>query len=161
MAPTKMRSWTDKHREWVMQLKFEQRALEETLTDYATEVDHQRERVARLERAIDEAVDKVPRSMRAVIDALQSLRGVSKLTATTIVAEVGELSRFDRAAQLMGYSGAVPASTRVAARRVAAESPRPATVIFAGCSSKPRGPTGIGRGSTAPYDRAKKTSRSP
>src|SRR3984885_9037429 len=103
-----MRSWTDKHRNWVVQLKFEQRALEETLTDYTAEVDHQRERVARLERAIVEAVDKVPASMRAVIDALQSLRGVSKLTATTLVAEVGELSRFDRAAQLMGYSGAVP-----------------------------------------------------
>ncbi len=46
--------------------------------------------------------------MRAVIDALQSLRGVSRLTATTIVAEVGELSRFDRASQLMGYTGVVP-----------------------------------------------------
>jgi len=32
-----MRSWTDKHRDWVMQLKFEQRALEDTLTDYAAE----------------------------------------------------------------------------------------------------------------------------
>jgi transposase len=106
--PAKMRSWTDKHRAWVMELKFEQRALEETLTDYATEVDHQAKRVARLERSLDEAVDKVPVKMRAVIDALQSLRGVSKLTATTIVAEVGELSRFERAAQLMGYSGAVP-----------------------------------------------------
>jgi transposase len=104
-APSKMGSWTDKHREWVMQRKFEQRALEETLTDYAAEVDHQRERVARLERAIEEAVDQVPASMRAVIDALQALRGVSKLTATTIVAEVGELSRFERAAQWMGDSG--------------------------------------------------------
>jgi len=45
--PAKMRSWTDKHRAWVMELKFEQRALEETLTDYATEVDHQAKRVAR------------------------------------------------------------------------------------------------------------------
>jgi len=107
-TPPGMRSWTDKHREWMMKLKFEQRALEETLTDYTAEADHQRARVERLERALDEAVERVPVAMRAVIDALQSLRGVSKLTATTIVAEVGELSRFDRAAQLMGYSGAVP-----------------------------------------------------
>ena len=92
--PQGMRSWTDKHHEWMMKLKFEQRALEETLTDYTTEADHQRDRVARLERAIDEAVDKVPVKMRAVIDALQSLRGVSKLTATTIVAEVGEREWF-------------------------------------------------------------------
>lgn len=106
--PPKVRSWTEKHREWTMQLKFEQRALEETLTDYTTEVDHQRERVARLERSIDEAVESVPPSMRAVIDALQALRGVSKLTATTLVAEVGELSRFERATQFMGYSGTVP-----------------------------------------------------
>jgi transposase len=108
VQPAKMRSWTDKHRAWVMTLRFEQRALEETLTDYVAEVDHQRERVARLDRGLDEAVQKVPASMRAVIDALQALRGVSKLTATTLVAEVGELSRFDRASQLMGYSGAVP-----------------------------------------------------
>lgn len=35
--------------------------------------------------------------MRAVIDALQARRGVSKLTATTLVAEVGKLPRFERA----------------------------------------------------------------
>jgi transposase len=106
--PSKMRPWTDKHRDWVLHLVFEQRPLEETLTDYVTEVDHQRERIARLERAIDEAIEKVPTSMRVVIDALQALRGISKLTATTIVAEVGTLSRFERASQLMSYSGAVP-----------------------------------------------------
>jgi len=108
VQPAKMRSWTDKHRDWVMQLKFEQRAFEETLTDYATEVDRLRERLARFERAIDEAVEKAPKSMQAVISALQALRGVSKLTATTIVAEVGELSRFARPTQLMSCSGAVP-----------------------------------------------------
>jgi len=31
--PPAMGSWTDKHREWILKLKFEQRALEETLTD--------------------------------------------------------------------------------------------------------------------------------
>src|SRR5258708_17317300 len=43
--------------------------------------------------------------MRAVIEALQALRGVALVSAVTIVAEVGELSRFTRAPQLMGYSG--------------------------------------------------------
>src|SRR5271155_774723 len=105
--PSKMRAWTDKHRAWVMQLKFEQRALEETLTDYTTEVDRQRERIVRLDLALDEAIAKVPTSMRAVIDALQSLRGISKLTAATIVAEVGQVSRFGRATQLMSYAGVV------------------------------------------------------
>jgi transposase len=42
-----------------------------------------------------------------VVSALQALRGVGKMTAITIVAEVGQLSRFAKARQLMGYSGTV------------------------------------------------------
>jgi transposase len=43
-----------------------------------------------------------------VIEALQSLRGVARTTAATIVSELGSLSRFERPQQLMGYSGLVP-----------------------------------------------------
>ena len=38
---------------------------------------------------------------------LQSLRGVARISAATIVAELGQLSRFGRAKQLMGYAGVV------------------------------------------------------
>jgi transposase len=107
-APPKMRLWTEKHRDWVWSLTFELAPQQVTLTDYATEIEHARERVLRLEQAIDAAVETAPSSMRTVIEALQSMRGVSQLTAVTIVAEVGELSRFENPRQLMGYSGAVP-----------------------------------------------------
>jgi len=70
-------------------------------------VEHCSLRIARLEKAIDEAVKQAPESMREVIEALQALRGVAKVTAVTIVAEVGTLSRFQSPRQLMGYSGAV------------------------------------------------------
>jgi transposase len=43
--------------------------------------------------------------MRAVIDALPALRGIALVSAVTIDAEVGELSRFARAPLVMGYSG--------------------------------------------------------
>jgi transposase len=56
----------------------------------------------------DEAVQTAPRPMRAVIAALQALRGVALLSAVTIVTEVGQLSRFVKPRQLMGYSGTVP-----------------------------------------------------
>jgi transposase len=46
--------------------------------------------------------------MRAVIEALQALRGIAKVAAVTVVAELGQLSRFASARQLMGYSGLVP-----------------------------------------------------
>jgi transposase len=43
---------------------------------------------------IEEAVKLTPPKMRAVIEALQALRGVAQITAVTIVAEVGEVWRF-------------------------------------------------------------------
>ena len=45
--------------------------------------------------------------MREVIEALQALRGIALVSAVTIVAEVGELTRFGKPRQLMGYSGTV------------------------------------------------------
>jgi transposase len=36
------------------------------------------------------------------------LRGIAQISAVTLVAGLGELSRFAKARQLMGYSGAVP-----------------------------------------------------
>ena len=46
--------------------------------------------------------------MRVVIDALQALRGIAQVSAATIVAELGQVSRFGRPSQLMSYSGTVP-----------------------------------------------------
>src|SRR4030065_434159 len=45
---------------------------------------------------------------RPVIEGLMALRGVNLLTATTIVAEIGDLRRFASAPQLMAYLGVVP-----------------------------------------------------
>jgi len=86
---------------------FQAPAQQAVLIDYLAEVDHARERIKRLEQYIDEAVELVPAAMRAVIDALQGLRGIAKVSAVTIMAEVGQLSRFARPRQLMGYSGVV------------------------------------------------------
>ena len=103
------KSWTQKYMTWIKeQVHFDQPALEATLLDYVHEVDHMAERIELLEKAIDQAIEKAPAEMRAVIEALQALRGVAKVTAVSIVAEVGSLSRFAEPRQLMGYSGMVP-----------------------------------------------------
>jgi len=88
-------------------LRFERAAQEATYLDYLHEVEHAAERVARLERAIDQAIEVLPAEMRALIAGLQALRGIKQVSAATIVAEVGPLSRFPRPKQLMGYSGMV------------------------------------------------------
>jgi transposase len=100
-------AWTLKYLAWVKQQSFEQAAQQATLIDYLHEVEHEAERIVRLERSIDAAIETLPEKMRAVIEALQSLRGIAKISAVSIMAEVGEMSRFEHARQLMGYSGAV------------------------------------------------------
>ena len=106
-APAGTTAWTLKYLAWVKQQSFEQAAQQATLLDYLHEVEHQAERIVRLERSIDTAIETLPEKMRTVIEALQSLRGIAKISAVSIMAEVGEMSRFEHARQLMGYSGAV------------------------------------------------------
>jgi len=99
---------TQKYMTWIKEkVHFDQPAQEATLLDYVHEVEHMTERIQRLEKAITEAVQKVPPEMRAVIEALQALRGVAHITAVSVVAELGSLSRFQSSRQLMGYSGLV------------------------------------------------------
>jgi transposase len=105
--PTAMKAWTLRHLTWLNTVHFEHDAQEATLLDYLHEVEHVTNRIKRLERAVDEAVQQAPPQMRAVIEALQALRGIAQVSAVTIVAEVGELSRFAKPRQLMGYTGAV------------------------------------------------------
>ena len=115
--PSAMTAWTQAHLAWIKSaVHFEQRAQEATLLDYVHEVDHVVDRIARLERAIDDAVQSSPARMRAVIAALQALRGIALVSAATIVSEVGELSRFVKPRQLMGYSGAVASEDSSGAR---------------------------------------------
>jgi transposase len=105
--PAGMKAWTQKYLEWVKsQVRFDQPALEATLGDYFHEVEHAAARIERLEKAIDEAIEKAPPPLRAVIEALQALRGIARTTAATVVSEIGSFSRFEPR-RLMGYSGLV------------------------------------------------------
>jgi transposase len=101
-------SWGTAYVEWIRAQKFEHVAQQATLVDYLSEVDHASERIKRLEAAIDDAVRGAAPTVKAVIEGLQALRGVAKLTATTIAVEIGCFSRFESAKQLMAYCGVVP-----------------------------------------------------
>ncbi len=105
--PTGINRWTQRYLLWVKGVRFAEAAQEATLLDYLHEVEHMADRLTRLEAALDEAVQATPAPMRAVIAALQALRGVAQVSAATIVAELGQVSRFGRPSQLMSYSGTV------------------------------------------------------
>jgi transposase len=114
-----VKNWTLKHLLWIKTLRFERPEQEATFLDYLHEVEHQAERVKRLDQAIDQAIESAPAEMRALIAALQALRGIQTVSAATLVAEVGPVSRFARPKQLMGYSGMVSSenSTGTSVRR--------------------------------------------
>jgi transposase len=103
-----MKAWTQLYMAWVRQLRFKQVAQESTRLDYLHEVEHMGERVARLEQAITEAVKLASPAIQEVVKGLQALRGIAQISAVTIAAELGNITRFAGARQLMGYSGAVP-----------------------------------------------------
>lgn len=101
-------TWGTVHMQWMRAVTFEHAARQATMIDYLSEIDHVGERIHRLEQAIDDAVASAPDVLRAVIEGLQALRGVAKLTATTLAVEVGNFSRFEHPKKLMGYAGMTP-----------------------------------------------------
>ncbi|HTP28792.1 MAG TPA: IS110 family transposase [Anaeromyxobacteraceae bacterium] len=106
--PEGVKAWTQKYMAWVKSdVHFEQPAQEATLLDYLGEVEHAAARVERLDQAIDKVVVLAPFAMKAVIEALQALRGIAKVSAVTIACEVGDFSRFEKATELMAYAGVV------------------------------------------------------
>jgi transposase len=127
--PTGIRPWTRPYLIWVAQLRFTQMAQEATRLDYLHEVEHMRERVERLERAITEAVKLDSPALQQVINDLQALRGIADISAVTIAAELGQVSRFDSARQLMGTAVLCPARIPAAGGPGAGASPKRATRI--------------------------------
>lgn len=106
--PKQTRTWGVVHMRWLRGQRFDHPAQQAVMVDYLAEVDHVADRIKGIEQAIDDAIASAPADTRALVEGLQSLRGVAKLTAVTIVAEVGRPSRFPGPKQLMAYAGVVP-----------------------------------------------------
>ena len=56
-------------------------------------------------------------SLAPVVRALQALRGMALVAAATLVAELGDITRFDNPRQLMAYLGLVPSEHSSGATR--------------------------------------------
>ncbi len=99
-------TWGARHLRWLQEQKFDHPAHQIALQEMAEAVRASRERVLRLEAAIEEFVPQW--SLAPVVRALQALRGVDLIVAVTFVSEIGDLGRFDNPRQLMAYLGLVP-----------------------------------------------------
>ncbi len=100
------KSWTATHLEWVRRQQFEHEALQRVLVDHLHAVEQATARVERLTKDVAELVETWSR--KPLVQALQALRGVQLVSAVTLAAELGDLSRFSSARQLMAYLGLIP-----------------------------------------------------
>jgi len=99
-------SWGRGHWRWLLQQVMEHPAQQIVLQEY---LDAVRQASARVERLTGQIRELIPQWRRApFVVAYQALRGVSLIVAATVVAEVGDLSRFNNPKELMAYLGLVP-----------------------------------------------------
>jgi transposase len=99
-------AWTKLHRRWLAGLKFEQAAHHLVLEDYIQAVEAAEARRDRLRAQIEEMLPDW--TLAPVAAALQTMRGMALVNAVTLIAELGDLSRFTNPRQLMAYLGLVP-----------------------------------------------------
>ena len=100
-------AWTKLHRRWLAAgLKFEQAVHHLVLEDYVQAVEAAE---ARRDRLTAQIAAMLPDwTLAPVVAALQTMRGMALVNAATLIAELGDLSRFANPRQLMAYLGLVP-----------------------------------------------------
>src|SRR2546427_3820955 len=98
-------SWTQAHRRWLSVLKLPQAAQQIAFEEYIGAIESATERIERLTRGIQNEV--LTWRFAPVVAALQGMRGIQFVHAVTLIAELGDLTRFPSPRQLMGYLGLV------------------------------------------------------
>jgi transposase len=99
-------AWTLIHRRWLSGLKFEQPVHYIVLEDCIATVEAATARRDRLEAHIEAVLPNW--SLAPVVQALQALRSVVLVAAATLIAELGDITRFANPRQLMAYLGLAP-----------------------------------------------------
>jgi transposase len=99
-------AWTKLHRRWLAGLKFEHAIHHIVLEDYIAAVEAAETRRDRLRTQIEAMLPDW--TLAPVAAALQAMRGMALVNAATLLAELGDLSRFTNPRQLMAYLGLVP-----------------------------------------------------
>jgi transposase len=99
-------AWTKLHRRWLAGLMFEQAIHHIVLEDYIAAVEAAEARRDCLTAQIETMLPDW--TLAPVVAALQTMRGMALVNAATLIAELGDLSRFADPRRLMAYLGLAP-----------------------------------------------------
>jgi transposase len=100
-------NWNEAHLRWLTEAIMPTPAQQIVFQEYVNTITDRTHRLERLERMLKQQVNDW--HFAPVVSALQAMRGMRFINAVTLVAELGDLTRFDNPRQLMCFIGLVPA----------------------------------------------------
>lgn len=98
-------NWTQAHRKWLLSQRFDRPATTATFEHYLHAIVEAEERVSQLSRRMEEVLEDW--SLAPLVRGLMAMRGIKLITGMTVAAELGDMSRFDLATELMAFVGLV------------------------------------------------------
>lgn len=98
-------NWTQ-HRRWLLAQEFDCHETQMVFDHYLHSIIESEQRILHLERQMQEALALW--SLAPLVRGLMAMRGIKLVTAMTHAAELGDITRFARAGELMAYVGLVP-----------------------------------------------------
>ncbi|HYW77841.1 MAG TPA: IS110 family transposase [Gammaproteobacteria bacterium] len=113
--PANKTRWNKGHYAWLESLTFDHDWQHVVLQEYIDAVRAATARVADLDAQLQRVLPQW--SLAPVVEALKALRGIDTLSAMGLLAELGDLSRFEHPRQLMGFLGLVPGEHSSGSRR--------------------------------------------
>src|SRR5438128_7665868 len=108
-------NWNAAHLRWLSEAVCPTRAQQIVFQEYVRAVTEQHERLQRLETELHEEVKGW--RLYPVVEAIQALRGVELTGAVIVIAELGDLTRFDTPRKLTSYLGLTPSEYSSGERR--------------------------------------------
>lgn len=110
------RLWTKRYYRWLSDLQMDSPVERIVLEEYVDAVNQSEERVRSLEEQMRRVLETW--SLKEVVESLMALRGIHLVTAMSVVAELGDISRFDSPRQLMAFLGLVPSEHSSGGRQI-------------------------------------------
>ena len=108
-------NWTKAHRAWLEDLKFAHPAQQITLRSSLDTLTDTEARLTEIEADLETQLNSWP--WQPVVQSLRALRGIDQLAVMTLVAELGDLRRFEAPSPLMAYLGLTPSEHSSGGRR--------------------------------------------
>lgn len=113
--PSDQTRWTGRHYKWLESITFDHRWQQAVMREYIDAARAATERVNDLTARMTKALPEW--SLAPVVYSLMAMRGIAMHSAMVLMAELGDISRFDSPSQLMAYLGLVPSEHSSGERR--------------------------------------------